>query len=110
MTNDNPRRPAIVRESGRRHYAETAGRSLRVTLEPHRDGSSLCDVVVSRSPSRDHARVAFGVPGVGAIGPELTSYQLRRLASDLLDAADDIDANPADRLAAKAPERDEVAA
>ena len=110
MPNDNTRRPAIIRDNGKRFYAETNDRSLRVILEPHRDGSSMCDVMVSRAPTRDHARLSFGIPNVGKIGPDLTSHQLRRLASDLLDAADDIDANPTIRLTAKAPVREEVAA
>ena len=110
MTNPTIRRPAIVRDNGKRFYAETADRTLRVPLEPHRDGTSLCDAMVSRAPNRDHARVTFDVPNFGKVGPNLTSHQLRRLASDLLDAADDIEANPAGRLTAKANERDEVAA
>lgn len=93
-------RPAIVRENGKRHYHETdtltAG--IRTLLEAHRDEGSFCDVVVSRSPTRDHARVSFGVRGLGKVGPELTAHQLRRLASDLMDAAADIEQNPTSKL------------
>lgn len=86
-----------------RYYAETnpeGATPLRATIDPHRDGSSLLGVEVARRPKRNHAHVTFIVSGLGRLGPQLTSHQLRRLASDLLDAADDIDTHPAATLAA----------
>lgn len=100
MQTSEQRRPAIVRENGKRHYHETdpltAG--IRTMLEAHRGDGSFCDVVLSRSPTRDHARLSFGVPGLGKVGPELTAHQLRRLATDLMDAAADIEQNPTSKL------------
>ena len=93
-------RPAIVRENGKRYYFETdpTTAGVRTLLEAHRDEGSFCDVVVSRSPTRDHARLSFGVRGLGKVGPELTPYQMLRLAADLVSAAKDIEQNPTSKL------------
>lgn len=93
-------RPAIVRENGKRYYFETdpTTAGVRTLLEAHRDEGSFCDVVVSRSPTRDHARLSFGVRGLGKVGPDLTPYQMYRLAADLVSAAKDIEQNPTSKL------------
>lgn len=99
-----PKRPAQPSKTGNwRYYAETnpeSGTPLRATIDPHRDGSSMLGVEVARRPKRNHAHVTFNVAGLGRLGPKLTSHQLRRFASDCLDAADDIDNYPAATLAA----------
>ena len=105
-----PKRPAQLITTGNwRYFAETnpeSGTPLRATIDPHRDGSSMLQVEVARRPKRDHAHLTFWIHGLGRIGPQLTSHQLRRLASDLLDAADDIDYHPASQLTAAANSTD----
>lgn len=97
-----PKRAAQPSKIGNwRFYSETnpeAGTPLRIALEPHRDLGSVCQIEVSRRPKRDHAHLSLCVQGLGRVSPQLTSHQLRRLASDLLDAADDIDLHPASKL------------
>lgn len=102
----NTRRPAIVQpKDNARYFAETnpAGNGLTVTIEPWRENGSRCRVVVRRLPKRDHAGLRLEVRNLGQMVAELTPYQLRRLASDLLDAAADIEAHPVGPMAAPSP-------
>ena len=104
LSHITPKRAAQPSKIGNwRFYAETnpeARTPLRIALEPHRDLGSFCQIEVSRRPKRDHAHLSLCVQGLGRLTLQLTSHQLRRLASDPLDAANDIDTHPAATLAA----------
>ncbi len=89
------RRPAVVaaEHPTQRYYSESAGPSaIRETDQPHCSYRSSVDVL--RYAAHSAAAVRIDGPAFHA-RILLTPTDLRRLASDLLDAADDIEQNPA---------------
>jgi hypothetical protein len=63
-----------------------------------RDGDVRIEVEVFRHAERDVAEVSFGVHALFSAVAHLTPAKLRDLASRLIDAAHDIEANPAPEM------------
>lgn len=71
------------------------------TLPTHLDKALwvACDLTVFRNAAKDQAEVTISISGraQASITAQLLPHELRELASRLLDAAADIEANPAPR-------------
>ncbi len=88
------RRPPVISPNpvfaAQRRFEETRGQSLGVA----KAGTFLYADVL-RMEREDHAEVRIAASGIGEMTICLPAHELRRLASDLLDAAFDIEVNPA---------------
>lgn len=104
MQTSEQRRPAVVPPDypTQRYFVESRARGITGARQQVAPG-----VRVYRDSSTDVAEVTVQVPGLGDLTAQLNPFDLRRLASDLLDAAADIEQHPADTQAAKfAPDHD----
>lgn len=101
QTSAPERRPAIVSAEypDQRYFAESGSVGRRI------DGLAVeypPTVIVWRFGRENSARLKIDVGNLGGIHVHLGPAELRRLASDLLDAAADIEGNPSAQLLAGA--------